>query len=208
MPLRWKLDALKSHAGARSATFVYENSSPRLRLAWKWVVRSGSGPIEHTITIENLSGAELWMPLQDSFRFRFAAGNAERLRHSYVEKGAGKPSDVGTHEVAVPVGYGWQGRSSTYARDEDEREVIPWFMVERDNPAHDGWYAGIEFSGRTRLTLARDAAIGLRRAWIESRSGTLPYPSAAARDLHYTDGLCRRLHAVARMVWAMFFAPG
>ncbi len=157
LPLRWKLDALKSHAGARSATFVYENSSPRLRLAWKWVVRSGSGPIEHTITIENLSGAELWMPLQDSFRFRFAAGNAERLRHSYVEKGAGKPSDVGTHEVAVPVGYGWQGRSSTYARDEDEREVIPWFMVERDNPAHDGWYAGIEFSGRTRLTLARDA---------------------------------------------------
>ncbi len=180
LPLRWKLNALKSYTGARSATFVYESSSPQLRLTWKWEARSGSGPIEHTIIIENLSGSELWIPLQDSFRFRFEAETGERLQHSYVEKGAGKPSDVGTHEVAVPVGYDWVGRSSTYARDEDEREVIPWFMVERDNPAHDGWYAGVEFSGRTRLTLARDAqsvsgAVGLNPDPGPFRTRLLPH---------------------------------
>ena len=166
LPLHWKLDGLKSHAGARLATFVYESSSPRLRLTWKWEARAASGPIEHTITIENLSSSELWIPLQDSFRFRFHAEASESLRQGYVEKGAGKPTDVGTHEVAVPVGYDWHGRSSTYARNEDEREIIPWFMVERDNSSRDGWYAGIEFSGRTHLTLARDAqsvsgAVGL-----------------------------------------------
>jgi len=31
-------------------------------------------------------------------------------------------------------------------------------MVEREDASHDGWYAGIEFSGRTHLTLQRDAA--------------------------------------------------
>jgi alpha-galactosidase len=166
LPLHWSLDAVKSHAGPQVAVFVYENSSPRLRLTWKWEARAASGPIEHTIAIENLSAAELWIPLQDSFRFRFQTEPAESLRHSYVEKGAGKPTDIGTHDVAAPVGYDWHGRSSTYARNEDEREIIPWFMVERDDPAHDGWYAGVEFSGRTQLTLARDGqsvhgAVGL-----------------------------------------------
>jgi hypothetical protein len=166
LPLHWKLDGMKSHAGPHTATFVYESSSPRLRLAWSWEARADSGPIEHTITIENLSGTELWLPLQDSFRFHFHADAGERLQQRYVEKGAGKPTDVGTHEIAVPGGFKWHGSSSTYASNQDEREIIPLFMVERDNPAHDGWYAGVEFSGRTRLSVERDAqsvfgAVGL-----------------------------------------------
>ena len=207
LPLHWQLDGVKSHADARLAVFVYESSSPRLRLTWRWEARAGSGPIEHTITIENLSGSELWIPLQDSFRFRFHAEASEPLRQGYVEKGAGKPTDVGTHEVAVPVGYDWHGRSSTYARNEDEREIIPWFMVERDNSARDGWYAGIEFSGRNHLTLARDThsmfgAVGLNPDPGPFRTRLCPmkpspHPPSLSEDSQ-----------VARTVWVMFFVPG
>jgi hypothetical protein len=169
--LHWKLDERDSHVTGRAATFVYQSSSPRLRLTWKWEARAEFGPIEHSITIENLSSSEIWLPLQDSFRFRFQVAASHPLQHWYVEKGAGKPSDVGTHQVPVRAGYRWRGRSSTYARDQDQREIIPWFMVQRDNPTQDGWYVGIEFSGRTRLTLQRDAAFIYGAAGLDPDPG-------------------------------------
>ena len=156
VPLHWKLNSADSQVRAGDVTFVYESSSPTLRLSWAWQARASSGPIEHSIRIENLSSSEIWIPLQDSFRYRFPATGP--LHHGFIEKGAGRPSDAGTHEASVAPGYNWTGRSSTYARDEDEREIIPWSMVERDNAANDGWYMGVEFSGRTRLTLQRDAS--------------------------------------------------
>jgi alpha-galactosidase len=168
--LHWKLDERDSHITERVATFVYQSAPPRLRLTWKWEARAEYGPVEHSITIENLSSSEIWLPLQDSFCFRFPVEASHPLQHWYIEKGAGKPSEVGTHQVPVPAGYRWSGRSSTYARDQDEREIIPWFMVERDNPTLDGWYVGIEFSGRTRLTLQRDAA------FIDGAAGLDPDP--------------------------------
>jgi hypothetical protein len=78
------------------------------------------------------------------------------LDQLYVEKGAGRPSSVGTHRVPVAEGYQWEGTSSTYARDGEPREIIPWFMVERTGGAQDGWYVGVEFSGRTSLAVMRD----------------------------------------------------
>ena len=86
----------------------------------------------------------------------------------YVEKGDGSPSDVGTHLVQVASGYKWTGTSSTYAHPKpyEPREIIPWFLVEDAGQGKDGWYVGIEFSGRTRLSLQRTphslkGAIGL-----------------------------------------------
>src|SRR5580698_5464482 len=183
--LHWKLDERDSHITGRTASFVYQSSSPRLRLTWKWEARAEYGPVEHSITIENLSPAEIWLPLQDSFTFRFQEDASHPLQHWYIDKGAGKPSEVGTHRVPMRAGYRWRGRSSTYARDQDEREIIPWFMVERDNPDRDGWYAGIEFSGRTRLTLQRDAgsidgAAGLDPDPGPFRTRLLPHETFAA----------------------------
>ena len=166
--VHWVLDQQASQVSQRAVSFVYESSSPRLRLTWKWSAAAPSGPIEHSITIQNQSSAELWLPLQDSFRFRFPVNGA--LRHWYVDKGAGKPTDVGTHDVPVSAGYQWSGHSSTYARDKDEREIIPWFLIERADPAQDGWYVGMEFSGRSRLSLRRSAAV------IEGAVGLNPDP--------------------------------
>jgi alpha-galactosidase len=158
IPLHWTLDREHSRVTPKSVAFVYRSSSPRLRLSWEWVARADFGPIEHSIRIENLDSHEIWLPLQDAFDFRFPVAPEVALNGLYIDKGAGKPSDVGTHRVPITPGYLWEGRSSSYARDEDEPEIIPWFMVEREDASHDGWYAGIEFSGRTHLTLQRDAA--------------------------------------------------
>jgi alpha-galactosidase len=80
------------------------------------------------------------------------------LEQFYVEKGAGTPSPEGTHLVPVQEGFRWEGVSSTYAHVEWDgvREIIPWFLVQRKDGQQGGWYVGIEFSARTRLTLERN----------------------------------------------------
>jgi alpha-galactosidase len=156
--LDWKLVPSAGRKDKREVVFVYENASPHLRLLWKWQARAEFGPIEHQIRIENLSEKEIWLPFQDSFQFDFVIGN-EKLKHFFVEKGADTPSPVGTHDVPLKNGYKWEGRSSTYAHpaDGEDREIIPWCLVQRATSAQDGWYVGIEFSGRTRLALARSS---------------------------------------------------
>lgn len=166
--LQWKLDRAASNEDGSGARFVYQAASPRLRLTWEWKVAAGSGPLEHSIHIENLDPRPVWLPLQDSFRFKFAVDPKAALKQMYVDKGAGKPTEIGTHDTNVSAGYNWEGLSSTYAMTAGVREIIPWFMVQRT--AHDGWYVGIEFSGRTHLTLSRDGN------WLSGVVGLNPNP--------------------------------
>lgn len=157
IPVCWQFDRNSSHSDSKHVSFVYESESPRLRLTWSWIVREDSGPIEHEISIENLAGHELWIPIQDSFAFDWQIEPHAQLQHVYVEKGANTPSAIGTHETSITDGYGWTGTSSTYG-DIDEskpREIIPWSLVERNDSSQSGWYVGIEFSGRTRISLER-----------------------------------------------------
>jgi hypothetical protein len=155
-PVHWQFNRGASHTDARNVSFVYDSENPRLRLTWSWTVKQDYGPIEHQIRIENLTSQELWIPLQDSFAFDWQVDPQVRLEHMYIEKGADRPSAIGTHEVSVADGYRWTGTASTYG-DIDEskpREIIPWSLVEREDSAS-GWYVGIEFSGRTRISLER-----------------------------------------------------
>lgn len=157
VPLKWTFNGADSHADKHLVRFVYDSVSPHLRLTWEWEVRSEHGPIEHQIRIENRDSRELWLPLQNSFVFDWQTSAADRLEQFYVEKGADTPSAAGTHLIPVPDGYEWEGTSSTYAqpRPGEAREIIPYFLVERADGTQPGWYVGIEFSGRTHLTLAR-----------------------------------------------------
>ena len=155
LPLHWRFNAAESVITRNRVVFVYKSESPKLRLTWEWIAPSASGPIEHQIHIANLSASEIWIPLQDSFRFNFKVDEHSSLKQLYIDKGAGRPTDTGTHEVAVTPGYRWQGLSSTYAEDGGTREIIPWFMVGRSN-SDAGWHAGVEFSGRVSMTLERN----------------------------------------------------
>jgi disulfide oxidoreductase YuzD len=157
--VKWRLKPELGEAAGRvrKVVFVYECAEPRLRLRWQWEARADIGPVEHRVTIENLSGQEVWLPMVDSLRLDLRLTPARDLRNFYVEKGADTPSTDGTHLETVADGYNWEGRSSTYAHPEpgEKREIIPAEMVYAADGAQSGWYAGIEFSGRTRISLQR-----------------------------------------------------
>ena len=155
--VHWQFDPNQSRSDKNRVSFVYDSAAPHLRLTWMWTAPVAFGPIEHQIRIENLGSQELWLAMQDSFAFDWQTDSATRLDHLYVEKGANTPSPVGTHRLSLAEGYRWTGTSSTYGdlREDEPREIIPWSLVERQDPARSGWFAGIEFSGRTRIYIER-----------------------------------------------------
>ena len=165
-PLQWTLNREASQISEQRAAFVYDSTSPHLRLTWEWRIRQAYGPIEHEIRIENLDNSEIWIPFQDSLALNLRIDPQSSLEHFFVEKGANTPSPIGTHQVPLAEGYQWTGTSSTYGDldNRDPREIIPWSLVQ--DKTQSGWYAGIEFSGRTRISLQRkqdslNAAFGL-----------------------------------------------
>lgn len=156
--VHWQLDPAASFIDRHHVTFVYSSESPHLRLSWKWQARADFGPIEHEIQVENLDQREIWLGLQPSFQFSWKLHSGAKLEQMYVDKGADTPSNIGTHLVPVVDGYKWRGTSSTYAhpKEDEPREIIPWFLVEETSGSQNGWYVGIEFSGRTELRLQRN----------------------------------------------------
>jgi hypothetical protein len=173
--LRWRLDRAASHGDPRRLELVYLSESPKLRLRWVWRVRAAHGPIEHTVLVENLSGQTLWLPLIPSMRFDWVIDPEAPLERFWVEKGADTPSAKGTHLDALGDGDVWEGTSSTYARPVKNRarEMIPYVLIEDTTAGRRGWYLGIEFSGRTRITLTRSGAALRGEAGLDPAPG--PY---------------------------------
>jgi alpha-galactosidase len=157
VPVAWELKPELGVANARHLEFVYESAELGLRLLWRWDARAEFGPFEHRIIVENRGTKEIWLPLIDSLDVSWQYPTGVDLHNLYVEKGADTPSNQGTHEEAIGDGYRWIGRSSTYAHpvSGEGREIIPAIFVYSRNKVQAGWYAGIEFSGRTRITLNR-----------------------------------------------------
>lgn len=155
--LHWRLVASAGSESAKGISLVYETDSPHLRLSWEWRARADHGPLEHTIVIQNLSESALWLPLQASFRFEWTVDPHQALERFWVEKGADRPSSEGTHLDGLKEGDSWTGTSSTYANaaEGEPREMIPYLLVDHADGNRTGWYVGIEFSGRTRITLER-----------------------------------------------------
>ena len=185
-PVSWRLERAASQFGTRELKLVYVSDSPRLRLVWQWIARSSQGPLEHTITIQNLSREPIWLPLLPSFRFDWQADAQTALQRFWVEKGADAPSPEGAHEDPLRDGDTWQGTSSTYARPiaNQPREMIPYLLVHQTSADQRGWYLGIEFSGRTRITLQRSGRslrgeAGLNPAPGPYRTRLLPHETFA-----------------------------
>ena len=155
--LQWQYDRAASHWGGREILLVYVAEHPRLRLSWRWRARAEHGPLEHSTAIQNLDSEEIWLPLIPSFSFDWRVSTQTPLQRFWVEKGADTPSAEGTHEDAVLEGTPWRGTSSTYARPipNQPREMIPYLLVHDTRAEQRGWYLGIEFSGRTQITLQR-----------------------------------------------------
>ena len=171
-PLEWRLDRAASHEDSKEIALVYSSETPALSLVWRWRARADFGPIEHSVEIHNLGNETLWLPLQASLTFDWRVDPAARLERLWVEKGADIPSAAGTHLDELRDGDRWHGTSSTYARPlpGEPREMIPWVLVEEPGGLRRGWYLGIEFSGRTRITLER------RESSLRGEAGLNPTP--------------------------------
>ncbi len=163
---------------------MYVADSPRLKAVWRWRARADFGPIEHSVSIQNLGDEPVWLPLQPSFRFDWQIDPQAALQRFWVEKGADIPSSEGTHLDALPDGDSWQGSSSTYAIPEPgrPREMIPYLLVDELNGDRRGWYVGIEFSGRTHITLKRAGASLHGEAGLDPEPRPLSHSCAARRE--------------------------
>jgi Melibiase/Glycosyl hydrolase family 36 C-terminal domain len=174
-PVVWRLDRAASRFEHQLIQLVYVTDSPRLVALWQWRARAGRGPLEHTLSIQNLSRESIWLPLQPSLRFDWKIDPKSALQRFWVEKGADTPSSAGTHLDTVRDGDTWQGSSSTYARptSDQPREMIPYLLVDEPDGDRHGWYVGIEFSGLTRITLQRNGASLSGEAGLNPAAG--PY---------------------------------
>ncbi len=172
LALHWSLNPVAVRRDAKHVEFVYENASPRLRLSWEWDARADYGPVEHRIRIRNLDSREVWIPFVEGLSLDWKLESGVPVRQLFIEKGAGTPSDKGTHDVLLQDGYRWLGTSSTYAHPDkgEPREIIPWTLVRRTDGAQSGWYVGIEFSGRTRIAVER------RQDALRTKAGLNPDP--------------------------------
>jgi hypothetical protein len=166
--IAWTLNEQESHVDPEHATFVYEAAGPHLRVEWTWEFRAEHGPAEHRITLQNMTAQAVEVPLVESLRLEMTVGPGETLHNFYVEKGADTPSQEGAHLDSVSEGYRWMGRASTYAHPvaSEGREIIPVEFITRGENEKEGWFAGIEFSGRIRIMLERQegtlrSALGL-----------------------------------------------
>ena len=171
----WRWDASASRFESKDIQIVYVADSPRLKVVWRWHARANFGPIEHSVSVQNLGDEPVWLPLQSSFRFDWQIDPRAALQRFWVEKGADIPSSAGTHLDPLMDGDSWQGFSSTYAIPEPgrPREMIPYLLVDEPNGDRRGWYVGIEFSGRTRIALQRAAASLQGEAGLDPNPG--PY---------------------------------
>jgi hypothetical protein len=159
-PVAWRLDRSASRFDSKDIQIVYVADSPRLKAVWRWRARADFGPIEHSVSIQNLGDEPVWLPLLPSIRFDWRINPQIALQRFWVEKGADIPSSDARHLDALLDGDGWEGSSSTYAiaKPNRPREMIPYVLVDEPNAERRGWYVGIEFSGRTHITLKRAGA--------------------------------------------------
>jgi alpha-galactosidase len=143
-----------------------------LELKSIWSVGTGPGPIEHAISILNRGQQVVTLPLQTSLMFSALMPAQHRCEHWWVEKGANQPTPTGTHKTLMSGTYTADLVSLPYARDgANERDPIPWTAIQ-DIDAGEGWYAGVEFSGRVHIGLHAGAAANGRNLTFEA--GLLP----------------------------------
>jgi hypothetical protein len=139
--VQWKFNKKTAANGTTILRFV--SVEPKLELRSVWTAHAGPGPVEHHFEVLNQGKAEIEVPLIPSFNLALSPINRDGLELWWVEKGGGRPSDVGTHREQVRDGYHFAGLSTPYA---EKAEMIPWLSIQ--DPTGGGIYLGIEFSGR------------------------------------------------------------
>lgn len=143
-PLHWDFVREPGERTSNELTLKFVSHEPNLELLSIWHSEPGPGPIEHRLEIVNQSERVVEVPLVPTVNLILSAPAADLLENWWVEKGASRPSNAGTHCEPIGVGYKFMGRSTPYP---ETAQMIPWMSIQ-DTSAGAGVYFGIEFSGR------------------------------------------------------------
>src|ERR1700722_3635201 len=61
LTVTWRLDRSASRFKPNDIQIVYVADSPRLKAVWRWRARADFGPIEHSVSIQNLGDETVWL---------------------------------------------------------------------------------------------------------------------------------------------------
>src|SRR5690348_4618102 len=102
--LHWKFTGGVRTPAEGAVTLPFRCEDPKLELLSIWQCQDGPGPIEHHFELVNRSGQVIEVPLLPSLVLNLTAPSGHSLENWWVEKGAGGPSEAGTHREAVKEG--------------------------------------------------------------------------------------------------------
>ncbi len=150
--LKW---VLKSRtATPKRIVYTFECASPPMVARSEWKASRDTGPIQHTLTLENRGSRPVTLPPQKSLVWSFFPRPGHAVESSWVVKSAGKPGLTGMHTRPIGLGFSQHlvamPNSSTV--QPGENEPLPWVTV-YDASAKSGWYAGILPSNRVTLEM-------------------------------------------------------
>lgn len=158
VPVRWRtMPAQPPNASERARSLRFASDNPPLELISIWEAAQGPGPIEHHVRIVNRGARTVLIPRQTSLALSMPLRDGA-TECWWVEKGGGTPTPVGVHRQLIGPGFSIQLKSGPLAATEP-RDPIP-FVAIRDTQTNEGWYAGIEFSGRVMMQLKTRQAAG------------------------------------------------
>ena len=163
----WRQMPDSDATGVRELCFVFEEPGG-LQVESIWSAYPGVGPIRLTMTLRNTGDAARRIRGSTLLALRRHTPAKGVLRHFWVEKGSGRPSDAGVHDEPIRPGYAVTGLSSTFAGSGED--AVAWQIV-HDPIAATGLYTGIESSGCVTQTVQRnaDAIVQLVLAVDETR---------------------------------------
>ena len=151
VPVHWRaVPPEQSNGAERIQSLRFTSDNPRLDLISIWEADDGPGPVEHHVRIINRGAQAVLVPRQSSLALSVPArdGASECW---WVEKGGGTPTPVGVHRQTIGPDFSLKLKSGPLAANEP-RDPIP-FVAFRDTQTNDGWYAGVEFSGRVMMQI-------------------------------------------------------
>jgi alpha-galactosidase len=140
---RFQNGVLDKSSGTLTLTFT--NTMPRLDLRSHWRARPGHGPIEHWITIENLSGERVTVSQQESLALPDLRPG-EAASFWWIKRGGSNAStEGGTFTEPLAAGRDLELASNC----DDGSSPVPWMAVQIGETR--GLYVGWEFSGLGRI---------------------------------------------------------
>jgi len=156
-PVAWTFRGGSLDAQGEELTLTYASEQPPLALQSRWRARRGAGPIQHRVTIRNLSPSPVVVSHQDSLSLRALrgadTGNPDApARITWIRRGGGNATTQGG-TFHAPVQSGLDLVLPT--NPEDGASPVPWLAIQEG--AEHGLYVGWEFSGVGRIHARADA---------------------------------------------------